>query len=219
MRNSLGKSAAMAARGGVFSALIVLVLLLAYPFEVLDLTLAAIAAILIWIIRLEYGNTMAVSVFITSSVLSILLMPGNTGSVFYALIMGWYPLMKVFLEKKIKNKGLSLLVKLATVTLAFGISIFLFFNLFVGDMDFSTLTAEIPDLLEQEHVALFGAFLNQKLLFGLNAIQWMMITLYLLFAPIFALLFDLLLNRFIPFYALRLRPMLIKAGIIKKGYK
>ena len=216
MRNSFGKSAAMAARGGAFSALIVLILALAYPFEVLDLTLAAIGAVLVWIIRLEYGNTLAVSVFVTSSVLSILLMPGNTGSVFYALIMGWYPLIKVFFEKKIKNKTLALLAKLATVTLAFGASVLLFFNLFVGEMDFSTLTAEIPGLLEQDHVTYLESLLNQELLFGLNSIQWMMIALYLLFAPVFALLFDLLLNRFIPLYVLKLRPMLIKAGIIQK---
>ena len=91
-------------RGAAIVALGVATLLLSYPFASLDLAVASLAAIFIWILRLEYGALFALLSYFATGVLAFLLMPTNSGVICYVLIFGWYPLFKALVETKIRKK-------------------------------------------------------------------------------------------------------------------
>ena len=214
---SFGKNAQVVARGGIFTALGVVILLLAQPFEVLDLTLATIASVLVWFFAAEYGLRFSLCVYLATTAISLILTPANSGTVIYGLVLGWYPILKIFLAKKISKKLVSRLLCGITFCAAFLLMIGLFFKIFVGEMDFSTLFSDLPGLADRfpSEIALI---FDQKYL-GINVIQWMMVGTYALFAPIFALLYDLFLERLILFYIIKIRPYLAKHGLVQRNYK
>jgi hypothetical protein len=221
-RRSFGNAALVVARGGIFSSLGVLILLLAHPFdEVLDLTVATIASLLVWFFAAEYGKKFAFCVYLSTALLSLLLTPANTGAIVYAMITGWYPLFKVTVERLKTKKSVKRLLKIAIFTLAFLLMVIVFFKLFVGPLDFATLTSDVYFLFsgqDEQALKALEELVNQRF-FGLNFAQWAMVLMYLLFAPLFALLYDLLLDKVILFYAIKIRPALLRRGIIRKEYK
>lgn len=215
-RRSFGKTAALTARGGIFSALGVLLLLTAQIFDVLDLSVAATAAVLIWILLIEYGKKFALCVFAVTSLLAFFLTPTNSGAIVYLLAIGWYPILKAVTEQKCKKKWIAYPVKFFVFSIAFGAMIFLFFKIFVGEMDFYTLMEDFTFILslDSPYMELMADILHTEFL-GINLIQWMMVATYMLFAPFFVLLFDLLLSRITRLYAVKLRPTLLKMGVLR----
>lgn len=211
-RNSLKNNTLSLARGAIFSALGVMVLLPAQPFEVLDLTLATLASLLVWFFASEYGTKSALCVYLTTALLSLILTPANTGAIVYAFVLGWFPLLKRFLEQRIRKKFLHKITEISAFTLCFLAVVLLFFKSFVGDMDFSYLVEDISFLISNQNGEILQAlenFLNQKII-GLNLIQWSMIGVYLFFAPVFVLLYDLLLDKWSLFYTAKIRPFLVR---------
>ena len=221
MRNrTFGQAASMAARGGIFSALGVLLLLTAQVFDVLDLCVATAAAMLIWLLLIEYGKRFASIVFAVTALLAFLLTPANSGAIVYLLAIGWYPILKAVTEQKCKKRWISYMLKFLVFSFAFGAMIFLFFKVFVGEMDFYTLMEDFTLILDLEspYIKLIADTLHAEYL-GINLIQWMMVAIYMLFAPFFVLLFDLLLSRMTRLYIVRLRPALLKMGVLPSEYK
>lgn len=105
---------------GILSALAVVILLLGSLIDVLDLSAAALASLVVMVAVLELGNRWALGVYVTASVLSVLLMP-RTASVVFAAFIGGYPVWKVYLDRikpRILQYAAKLLLFNAFLTLA-----------------------------------------------------------------------------------------------------
>ena len=84
---------------GVLSALSVLILYLGALIEVLDLSVSAIASLVIVLIVIEMGHSYAWLTYLAVSILSIILLPQKLAAIFFAAFMGFYPMVKSYIEK------------------------------------------------------------------------------------------------------------------------
>ena len=85
-------SALMVALGTVF-------MVIGAAIEVLDLTVCAMASLLVVFVFLEIGSYYPWLVWICTSLATVLIYPGSLVWVEYALIFGIYPLIKAYIEK------------------------------------------------------------------------------------------------------------------------
>lgn len=157
----------------MLSALSVVILYLGTLLDVLILTAAGIASLLVWLAKRELPRTFAVSLYVATSFLSLLLLPNPEAGVAYLLFGGLYPLLKNSLERH--RRPLPLLLKL------------LYINLTVTAIEaISFFVLSIP----------FEGI-------------WLLLSLYALANPTF-LLYDLLLDRLLVWYEVRLRPRIAR---------
>ena len=84
---------------GVFSALAVFILYLGALIEVLDLSVSAIASLLIVLIVIEMGYSYAWLTYAAVSILAMIVLPQKLAAVFFATFMGFYPIVKSYIEK------------------------------------------------------------------------------------------------------------------------
>lgn len=80
--------------GAVFSALAVALMSISLVVPTLDLTLAALAAIPVYIALLEFRAASALSVYVIAGALSLLLLPDKSCAVFFCALFGWYPFLR-----------------------------------------------------------------------------------------------------------------------------
>lgn len=85
-------SAMMVALGTAF-------MVLGAVIEVLDLTVCALASMLVVFVYIEIGSYFPWLVWICTSLATVLLYPGSLIWVEYALIFGLYPLIKAYIER------------------------------------------------------------------------------------------------------------------------
>ena len=85
-------SALMVALGTVF-------MVIGAAIEVLDLTVCAMASLLVVFVFLEIGSYYPWLVWICTSLATALIYPGSLVWIEYALIFGIYPLIKAYIEK------------------------------------------------------------------------------------------------------------------------
>lgn len=99
------------ALAGILAALTVAILLMGAMIELIDLSAAALAALLIMVTVVEMGVRWATGVYAVAAVLGLLLFP-QTATITFAAFLGYYPIIKVYLDK-IRPKFLQYLIKLA----------------------------------------------------------------------------------------------------------
>lgn len=90
------------ALGAMLSALSVVVLL-PTAIEVMVYALPAVASIFVAFAAVEMGRKWAVAVFVTSSVVGLIVVPNKEAIILYAAFFGYYPILKSFLESKNKR--------------------------------------------------------------------------------------------------------------------
>ncbi len=117
MRKNTRKTRVLALTS-LFVALGVVILYLGCFLEVVDLTVAAVASLLVLLTVMECGKGTAAMVWLATSVLSLLLLPNKFIATEYACLMGVYPLVKALAERL--PRLLSWVVKLLFVNLALG---------------------------------------------------------------------------------------------------
>lgn len=127
-RSSFDKKTVIA---GVLAALSVIILYLGGIIEVLDLTMSAVTSLLVVVIVIEMGYSYAWLTYAATSILSLLMLPQKTPAIFYACFMGFYPIIKSYIER-INSALLRWIIKLAVGNAAL-IFMFLFIKLFVPD--------------------------------------------------------------------------------------
>ena len=79
-------------------ALSVALLTLGSLLQVLDLSIAAIISAFVVFFRIELGTPYAIAFWLGTSFLSLLIYPGSTAGMLFALL-GLYPLLKSYLER------------------------------------------------------------------------------------------------------------------------
>ena len=116
---------------GVLAALSVIILYMGCAIEVLDLTMSAIVSLLVVVIVIEMGYKYAWLTYIATSILAILLLPQKSPAIFYACFMGFYPIIKSYLER-INYALVRWTIKLVVGNAALAL-MFLLMSLFVPD--------------------------------------------------------------------------------------
>lgn len=145
--------------GAVLSALACVILLIGGVLELLDMTAAAIAAFVVLIACLEYGFRTSLTVYAVSSLLTLILMPTATSTLYYVLLLGYYPIFKLFVDVKHKpKKPIRILLKL----LVFNLGCAAVFLLFAKLYGFAAVLSEfeIAGLSPNVFVWIFLAVLN-----------------------------------------------------------
>ena len=94
----------------MLAALAVVILLLGSLIELLDLSAAAMASLVIMVAVIDLGIGYAAGVYAVAAVLSVLLFP-KTATIVFAAFVGYYPIVKVYLDR-IKPRLLQYTVKL-----------------------------------------------------------------------------------------------------------
>ena len=115
-------SAIMVALGTVFMAL-------GSVIEVLDLSVCAVASLIVVFIYLELGSSYAWMVYLATSLAAALVVPSKLMFLEYFLVFGIYPLLKAFIERLPKWSWI--LVKLVFIN-AIIWTIFLFAEVLLG---------------------------------------------------------------------------------------
>ncbi len=113
----------------MLTALCSVVLSMGVIFESLDLTLATFSALIIWIALLEFGKKTAWGIYFPTAAIAVFFLPSKFPALFFTFVTGWYPMLKLFITKKIKKKPLLAFVKLVvfnavSLGLIFGIELF-----------------------------------------------------------------------------------------------
>ena len=169
------------ATGAILAATATVLLILGGIFEILDMTSAAIASVTILVSYLEFGAKSALSVYAVSSVISLILFPLATSTIYYVLILGFYPVLKFVLDKKLKNiRFLSMLIK----TLVFNAGCAAILLLFSKIYGFDTVLAEFE----------LGVITGESVI----------VTIFVML-NIFFFMFDMLLNSLAIIYVKALR--------------
>ena len=100
----------------------VVFLYLGSVLSVLDMSAAILSSILVLFCVLELGYGYSGMVYLTTAVLSLLLLPNKSAALLYAGLFGYAPIIKFFFEKKMKR--FAWIPKLFVFDLIFAIAIF-----------------------------------------------------------------------------------------------
>ena len=117
------------ALSGILAALAIVFLVLGSLIEVVDLSMAALASLVVMVAVVEMNTKWALAVYAVASLLSLLLVP-NTASVVFAGFIGYYPIAKVYLDK-ISSRFLQYLAKFGWFNVFLAVALFLVWK-FVG---------------------------------------------------------------------------------------
>lgn len=83
----------------ILCALGVVILYMGALFDVLDLSAAALATMLVTVALTEMGGTYAWLVYAVTGVLALLLLPQKFGAIVYVGLAGYYPMLKRYWER------------------------------------------------------------------------------------------------------------------------
>ena len=128
--NSARHTTRRVATCGVFCALAVVMLGLGAIITVLDMTASAVAALVLLPILLCYGRKYAWLAYAVTAVLGVLLMPQSLASWMYAGLAGFYPMIKMKLDRLPRLLGW--LVKLALLTAVLMLYLSAFYFIMLG---------------------------------------------------------------------------------------
>lgn len=84
---------------GIMTALCIVILFLGSFFSALDLSMAALAGMMLVLPVIEMGDKWAWSIFFASSLLALLIIPSKLVVCFFVCLMGWYPIAKRSFER------------------------------------------------------------------------------------------------------------------------
>lgn len=165
----------------VLCALAVVMLGLGAVIEVIDITAAAVASLVLLPILLCYGTRYAWLSYAVTGVLGVLLMPQSLGAWMFAGLTGFYPIIKQKLDRLPRLLGWAVKLLLLTAVLLLYLAVFYFIML---GGEGSILDAFLKGFGEEE---------------GTPLMAWAVVVLSL-FTYI---LFDLLIDRLLILYYLR----------------
>jgi hypothetical protein len=108
----------------VFAAISVVLLFLGSVSVIGDMALCAVAGYVTAAGVLTNGKRYALAQFCVTGLLALLLLPSKFAAALYIAFPGWYPVLKSFLERKIRSLPALWLIKLALFNLVIQIYIY-----------------------------------------------------------------------------------------------
>lgn len=160
----------------LFSALGVVILLLASVMQMADIAVSMLASAIIMLALIELGQSFAIMIYLATSLLSLLFLPHKFIAAVYLAFSGLYPILKRHFDAR--GKVLSVVFKV------------IYFN---GALVAALLAAKFFFSLEADQGVL--AFLD----------PWVYLGLYFVIANIAFWLFDTVLRRMTLYYMTNLR--------------
>jgi len=133
MRGEGKKATRRLTASAILAALGVVLLLLGSFVQVLDLSMAAIASILVVFAVIEIGGKYPMLIYAVTSVLSLLLLPVKTAALIYFVFAGYYPILKAVLEGRL-TKPVAWLLKVVIFGAAVAVGLFAAGKLFFMDL-------------------------------------------------------------------------------------
>ncbi|MCL2055489.1 MAG: hypothetical protein FWG90_13805 [Oscillospiraceae bacterium] len=122
--------------GGVVSSLCLLLMFLTAVFPVLALALPIFSGMLIAMVAIEINVPWGFVTYAAVAVLSIFVTPDKQAAIFFIFFFGYYPVLKLELEKRLKKlRVIRWVLKFAAFNAAIVSSYYLIINIF-GAMDF-----------------------------------------------------------------------------------
>ncbi len=136
-RKKSASAARRTALGGIVSALGLVILYIGSVIDVMDLSAAAFASILLIAVISENGSRDAVLIYAVTSLLSWLLLPNRSPALLYTMFFGYYPMLKLHLDRLGRLWGTVL--KLLTLNAALALTILAGHYLFASGAEDSAL--------------------------------------------------------------------------------
>lgn len=103
--------------GGIVSALCLVMMFLTAVIPPLNITLPLFAGMLISVVAIEISPSWAFVTYVVVSILSFFLTPDKEAAIFFAVLFGYYPILKDVTEK-LKFKPLQWLIKIIIFNVA-----------------------------------------------------------------------------------------------------
>lgn len=97
--------------GGIVAALCLVMMFLTAVFPPLNMTLPLFAGMLISVVAIEVSTSWALVTYIVVSILSFFITPDKEAAIFFAVLFGYYPVLKAAVDK-MKTKIIAWLIKL-----------------------------------------------------------------------------------------------------------
>ena len=116
--------------GAILSAFAVVLLVMGGALELLDMTSATIASLVILVSALKFGVGHSLTVYAVSSCLGFIFMPTASSVWYYVLVIGYFPSLYLYLEKKTGKKWLRYAVKAAIFNIGVTAALLLFIKLY-----------------------------------------------------------------------------------------
>jgi len=117
----------------MLSAVGVLILSIGSFVDALDISVSALASLLCVYAVIEMGGPFPWLVWLVTSILSLVLLPQKSPVIFYALFLGFYPIIKEKAEKC--RLAVSILIKLVTFHIGIGVNVLALKLFFPSQLD------------------------------------------------------------------------------------
>ena len=146
----------------IFTALGVVILYIGCFFQTIDMSVCAVASLIIVIVTLEFGAKTAFAVFLATAALALLILPAKYIAALYAVFLGYYPLLKNLFERL--PKALSWFLKILVTNIALAILFLLSAFVFKIDDKVTPLIAALTVLLANAAIVLFDILLDRLII-------------------------------------------------------
>ena len=125
MKDNTKKTTRSIAFCSMLSALSVVIASIGIILPTFDLVAAMLASYFIIIAVCELGRGYAFGVFASSAVLAVIIAPQNSAAIFYSVFMGYYPIIKSFIEIRIRKRFPAILLKILAFNVALAVILFI----------------------------------------------------------------------------------------------
>lgn len=119
---------------GIITALSFIVLLMTGLIPFGTFLLPTFAGLFILSIKVEYGYHYAVLSYVASSILSLFFCPDKTAMIVFVLLLGYYPLFKIWIEHKLSSVKLRYFLKFLLFTVACSLGFLLLLLFFPAEI-------------------------------------------------------------------------------------
>ena len=149
---------------GIIAALSVSIMLLTYISPFLIYAIPVFAGMFLIVILDEIGGKWAFGTYTAVSLLSFFLIADKEAAVFYVLLFGYYPILRAFVNAKIRSRILVFLIKF----IVFGLSLFASVAVcsFVFNIDYSEFSEKGMIYLICVVVLMYALFFLYDFLLG-----------------------------------------------------
>jgi len=131
-------------------------------FQTIDMSICAIASLVIVIVTLEFGAKTAFMVYLATSALSLLLLPAKYIATLYAVFIGYYPLLKNLFERL--PRALSWFLKILVTNVALAVMFLLGAYVFKIDDKMTLPIVILTVILANVCIVLFDILLDKLII-------------------------------------------------------
>ena len=132
------RESSKAALCGIVAALAVVIMMITYISPVLVYTAPPFAGLILLLIVNEVGFSRAVGTYVAVSILSLFLIADKEAATFFTCFFGFYPILRIFLDRKIKLKAIKYIIKVFVFNLSLLGSVCV--SMYIFNIDYSDFT-------------------------------------------------------------------------------